>query len=486
MPPKKGGKGDNNAVQNGDNGMNLQDALTATAGDPETMAVSLVSRTKVAAKTKNFPRTKADAKVQSKFNIAPLILEGVKLNKLQLNDVIKQHLKDLRISDIQLSKTGIFTLYASDVSSFNRLLNELTSVLATNGQATAKIYVPRSIQRIQDTEKVAFVKNVDIEIPEGRITEALKHVGLDVTDVFRLKNKTTNMPTKTLKISFVDAQNRNTFVHTGLQVDCMHFAAEPASQNSKPVQCYICMKYNHIGKYCKTKEQVCARCGENHHTDQCTVANDAVKCHNCKGNHVANSKDCSHYREQEKRMLNMINQYATQIKQATTQPAIHCTKEFPPLPNAYQQQKEMIENNLIDDILNRLTSKMEKIIEETTNRIFKTLEKKIKAIEKSISSNINIETNEDALIISDSDSNDESQIVKYIKNKQQHKSDTANSTTSIATTTKPTTTTNSAIGKPPRKQKEKSKSTKRARSPNSSLDTSTSDNKDLKTSNNED
>ncbi|CAF4423500.1 unnamed protein product [Rotaria sp. Silwood2] len=89
----------------------------------------------------------------------------------------------------RLSRSGNFTIYAADVSSFNHLLNELTPILATNGQATAKIYVPRSIQRIKDTEKVAFVKNVDIEIPEGRITEALKDVGLDAIDVVRLVNK---------------------------------------------------------------------------------------------------------------------------------------------------------------------------------------------------------------------------------------------------------------------------------------------------------
>ena len=274
---------------------------------PGTMAICYASRTKAAAKTKDYQKTKTYLKIQSKFNIAPLILEGVKLSKLQLNDIIKQYLKELRISEIQLSRTGNFTLYASDVSSFNRLLNELTSFLATNGQATAKIYVPRFIQRIKDTEKVAFVKNVDTEISECRITEALEDVGLDVVDVVRLTNKVSNIPTKTIKITFTDPRNRNTFVHTGLQVDCMHFVAEPASQNSKPVQCYICMKYNHISKYCKAKRQVCARCDEKHRVDQCNVANDAVKCSNCKGNHLATSNHCSYYREQEKRMLNLIN-----------------------------------------------------------------------------------------------------------------------------------------------------------------------------------
>ena len=164
----------------------------------------------------------AEKSSQPKFNIAPIILEGVKVNKLQLNDMLKQHLNDVIIGDIQLSRAGIFTLYASDVSSFNRLLNEFTSILAANGQPSAKIYVPRSIQRIKDTETVAFVKRVDLELPVDRITEALKHVGLDVTDVIRLNSKDGNTPTRTIKITFKDAPNRNTFVHTGLQVDSMH------------------------------------------------------------------------------------------------------------------------------------------------------------------------------------------------------------------------------------------------------------------------
>ncbi|CAF2110066.1 unnamed protein product [Rotaria magnacalcarata] len=126
---------------------------------------------------------------QTKSPIAPLILEGAKLTKMQVSDLIKKHFKDIRVDDIQLSHTGLFALYASDVSSFNRLFNEFTAILATNGQTSAKLYVPRSIQRIKDTDKIAFVKRVDLEIPEDRITIALKDAGLDVTDVIRLKNK---------------------------------------------------------------------------------------------------------------------------------------------------------------------------------------------------------------------------------------------------------------------------------------------------------
>jgi hypothetical protein len=425
---------------------------------------------------------------QSKFTIAPLILEGVKVNKLQLNDLLKQHLNDVKVIDIQLSRSGSFTLYANDVSSFNRLLNDFTSILTANGHPGAKLFVPRSIQRIKDTEKVAFVKRVDLELPEDRILDALKTVGLDAINVIRLTGKDGKTPTRTIKITFSDVQNRNTFVHTGLQVESMHFIAEAASQNTKPVQCYICLKYGHIAKYCQTKQQVCARCGDNHRIDQCTVASEAGKCCNCKGNHLATSNVCSFYIEQEKRMLNLINQYSTTSKQILTSPAPFNTTNFPPLPNLFQQQKEILQSSLFDDILNALTSKMETIIEETTNRIFKALQRKFKKLEKSIGiKDNNNDDNDDALTISDSDSSeDEGQVVKYIRNQQNAQKAKLTTTTSNDTSKKPTTTTNIITSKQSKKQNQGKKSTKRGRSPNSSINTSTNDNKEPKTSINDD
>lgn len=469
MPPKTGGGGTGAKKRNRSLDNQLRQTTTTTTSTLKTGHVG------------NSPMvTKVN---QRNFSIAPLILEGVKLNKLQLNDILRQQLKDVKIANIQLARSGAFTIYAIDVQSFNRLLNEMSSTLSKNGQPDAKIYVPRSIQRIKDTEKLAFVKRVDLEISEGRITEALKAVGLDVTNVTRLTGKDGKTPTRTIKVSFSDVQNRNTFVHTGLQIECMHFTAEPASQSSKPVQCYICLKYNHIAKYCKTKQQVCARCGDNHRMDQCTVASEAVKCYNCKGNHLATSNDCTHYREQEKRVLNMINQYSTSSKSVTTAPAIYDLNQFPPLPTMSQQQQDYLQNGIFDQVINILSSKLEKIIEETTNRLFQKLQQKIEKIEKSIGVGNN--SQDDALTLSDSDESEESYVVKHIKSKQSQKADTDKTTTSsINIYNKATTTSKIAPSKLPKKQKETSKSTKRVRSPNSSLDTSTNDNnKDLKTSN---
>ncbi|CAF3808978.1 unnamed protein product [Rotaria sp. Silwood1] len=408
------------------------------------------------------------------------------------------------MSDIQLNRAGTFTLYASDVTSFNRLLNDFTSILSSNGQAATKLYVPRSIQRVKDTEKVAFVKRVDLEVPDDRIIDALKKVGLDVIDVTRLKSKDGNTPTTTIKISFNDAHNRNTFVHTGLQVDSMHFNAEAASQNSKPVQCYICLQYNHVAKYCKTKQQVCSRCGDNHRIESCTAANDAIKCCNCKGNHLATSNDCPNYKEQHKRMLNLINQYSSTSKPTATAPAIHDVNEFPSLPGMYQRQHEHLHNDILDELINVLTTKMEKIIEETTKRLFKSLQQKIKKIEKTIASVESLVNNDTSDSTSDSD--EEIQILNDNNNKQQQhaattkkpmKQNNKQTTTPSDTTSKTPTTTNTTLTqssittndntkKPTIKQKQTAKTSKRNRSPNSSLDSTTMDNKDLKANTNDD
>ena len=426
---------------------------------------------------------------QSKFAIAPLLLEGVKLNKLQLNDILKQSSSDIKLCDIQLSRAGIFTLYAADVKSFNILLNDLPTTLSAQGHTSAKVYVPRSIQRIQDTEKVAFVKRVDVELPEERISEALKHAGLEVTNVTRLCSREGNTPTRTVKITFSDAMNRNTFVYTGLQVDSMHFTAESATQNTKPVQCYICLKYNHVAKYCKTKQQVCSRCGDNHRVDQCTAANEAIKCCNCKGNHSATSHDCTHYKEHEKKIQNSIKQYSTNSKPILPTPALCSVSEFPPLPNSMLLQQNHIQKDIVEEILNVLSKKMEKIIEETTNKLFQALQKKIEEIEKSItlikSTTEAIETITD----SDSDSEEESQVVKYIRDKKRQAAEVTKPTTTATITTRTTTTTaKGATAEPPAKKQIVKKKTKRARSPNTSLESSTLDNnnKDLKTNNNHD
>ena len=60
---------------------------------------------------------------QSNFSIVTLILKRVKVYKLELKDMLKQHFKEVNIYDIQISRLRIFTIFTSDFYSFNKRYN---------------------------------------------------------------------------------------------------------------------------------------------------------------------------------------------------------------------------------------------------------------------------------------------------------------------------------------------------------------------------
>lgn len=479
MPPKNGGNSSRPVRRNHSLDLHRQPRTTTTTATKPSIA-SQAGKNRLAPKL-----------AQSGLSIAPLILEGVKLNKMELNDVIKQKFDGVKIRDIQGSRTGIFTIQASDVQSFNKLLNELQTTMSSNGHGSAKVFVPRSIQRIKDTEKVAFVKRVDTEIPEDRIVEAIRSIGIDVTNVARLLGKDGKTPTRTLKITFADVGNRNTFVRNGLQVDYMHFDAEPASQNTKPTQCFLCLKFNHVAKYCKTKEQTCAKCGENHRKDQCTVTDDQIKCVNCKGKHEATSQECTIYQDQEKKMKQQVVRYSSSTQLINTTPVFD-VNEFPHLPMNQRQWQDNLPKDFFEEIVNVLSTKMEKLIEKTTTKLLAKLQQRIQKIEQSlgfsscsqgnnnevdnpIDKDTNNNNQDEEEFISELSSEEENYVAKSIKDKRQQRQKVQQQHQSSDITPKPTSITTTSSSTKPKPKKKKPDNSKRARSPNSSIEVQTLD-----------
>jgi hypothetical protein len=199
-------------------------------------------------------------------------------------------------------------------------------------------------------------------------------------------------------------------------------------------------------------------------------------------------------------MKNLVNQYSSTSKPTPTAPTLNNAKEFPLLPNSSQRQHDHVPSGMIEQIINALTSKMEMIIEETTSRIFKALEEKIKKMEKTITAMVDL-VDEDIVVndeiveaSSDSESDKESNVERHIKAKQQQrqasvvskltKIDKIPATASNSTPTQLPTLTTDTTTKPPPKQKTTAKKGKRTRSPDSSLDSTTVESKDLPTSNN--
>ena len=61
----------------------------------------------------------------------------------------------------------------------------------------------------------------------------------------------------------------------------------------KPQQCFNCLKYGHVAKFCRKENANCMKCGiEGHNSAECV---NRVKCYHCEGPHWATNKTCRKY-----------------------------------------------------------------------------------------------------------------------------------------------------------------------------------------------
>jgi hypothetical protein len=337
----------------------------------------------------NVDEKRQTTNIKPNFEVAPLIVEVESLTKVELNFLIKNHLPDVKVSNIQANRLNAFTLYTNDVKSLNQLLNELSMIIQINENQRSVIYIPRSIQKIMENNKEAFVKKIDLEISDDDIMQALDDQGFKYEKITRLTNKE-KVLLKTVKITFLDSTNRDLFVKLGLQIDSMHFIVEPANHNNKPSQCYKCFKYGHVAKYCRADNQICSRCGSaNHKYDHCPNSNQHPICCNCKGEHNTTSTDCPKFKEYQNKIQKTIDQYSSttkQMRQTQTCPNWNNVDDFPALKNTDQ----------IDQIpiIEIFTEKIMSVVEQATQRIFETLNQKFEILTNQLGKKFNIEIEE--------------------------------------------------------------------------------------------
>jgi len=61
--------------------------------------------------------------------------------------------------------------------------------------------------------------------------------------------------------------------------------------HSRTPQCYMCQKFGHTSKTCRSDHSICRNCAGSHDSRSCN--SDQVKCANCRSNsHKASTKDC--------------------------------------------------------------------------------------------------------------------------------------------------------------------------------------------------
>jgi len=122
-----------------------------------------------------------------------------------------------------------------------------------------------------------------------------------VTNVYNIKQTWTNIP---LSLFFVDlkqnANNKDIYQIETLNYTKVRFKP-PRTKRNIP-QCGKCQRYGHTQAYCYHSPR-CVKCAGNHTTKHCPrkEKSEHVKCILCDGNHPANYKGCTVYKEIQKR-----------------------------------------------------------------------------------------------------------------------------------------------------------------------------------------
>ena len=146
----------------------------------------------------------------------------------------------------------------------------------------------------------AVIKNIHHTTDPTEIVSALEEIGFTVRQVINIKHQKTKI---SLPLFFVDLApesiSKEIFSITSL-LNTKIKVEEPHKRREIP-QCQNCQTYGHTKTYCSHSPR-CVKCGGTHSTTTCTKSPDLpAKCALCDGDHPANYKGCTIYKELQQR-----------------------------------------------------------------------------------------------------------------------------------------------------------------------------------------
>lgn len=201
------------------------------------------------------------------------------------------------------------------------------------------------------SETTGVIRNVPTDMSNQHIYNGISS-SKNVVAVRRLMRRvrdeqgnTSLQPTQTVAITFACPN-----LPSNVDINAWYFEVSPYTP---PVnQCLKCLRFGHIGKFCKNAQK-CSICGEGHHFSDCNKSAKEAVCTNCKGNHIAISAECPIKKKkiEENKIKSRNVTYANLLN----------GKSFPPLipKKPIDQIRDFLEN---DDFTQLLVTSITKIV----------------------------------------------------------------------------------------------------------------------------
>lgn len=108
----------------------------------------------------------------------------------------------------------------------------------------------------------------------------------------------------------------------------MYYNALPVEKYLYPtIQCFTCCRFGHTKNICRSKPR-CAKCGDNHSSEDCIIDPSEYKCLSCSGNHLATNRSCPEHIRQKNIKIEMAEKSLSYIE---------ASKLFPPVKKSYAE-----------------------------------------------------------------------------------------------------------------------------------------------------
>ena len=226
-------------------------------------------------------------------------------------------------------RTDIYKLLSKDVQTKLRL-QHLEAVSPAWLSSARALFAPKMSEAITGVSSQELVKGLKDENP-----------GMGLVDAIILPNKfNDSRALKAIKLIFDSPEKAEATLASGFKVFNVSIRPEALQKHkdgevSKLTQCYKCFKFDHFTNRCPRDDGICSICSGEHNFRDCPNPNNP-KCPNCKGGHIAISKDCQ---IRQRHLKTQLEQSKTDIqpkKKPQPPPTLQgtYTEDFPQLPEA--------------------------------------------------------------------------------------------------------------------------------------------------------
>ena len=304
----------------------------------------------------------------------------------------------------RLKESGMWTKYRVNKRHKNRCYitlpkdhhkdNIINIIKSQVGFQECKVDVKLGINDIPTKAYKVVAVGVHQSISDKEIIEEMAKSKVKVNKVQRLKFR--GNPTQKVVIEFDEEQDMKIALFNGIYFGRIRIRCEPFRPAPSITQCYQCQGFNHVAKDCKSKVK-CMRCAGPHKSSECPEKNkDSFnpKCTNCKGDHVAASRECPKFKEQYKIQTEKVKARQDKIQNSLVVRGIsfsnivktNSDKVESTLTEKIQLNKQETKQELdnvalkleekLEDSFNQLSGKLVSFMVQSMLSIYDTLDKK--------------------------------------------------------------------------------------------------------------